>query len=187
MGYVNVPLVNGYNLIANPLDDGNGNQLTNILSGANLANKSSVTTWNGTSYNTGIGKITGGWGGNVSLPPGTGFFLKNSGAATTNTFVGSVVVPSGSSYTNILVSGYSLVGSVIPFAGDATTDTNINLGSAALANKSSLISWNSGTQTFDTGVGKITGGWGATFPIAVGQGFFIKNSSTDANWVETAP
>jgi hypothetical protein len=146
-----------------------------------------VTTWGGTAYNTGIGKVTGGWGGNVALPPGTGFFVKNSGAATTNTFVGSVVVPSGENCTNVLLNGYSLVGSAVPFAGDATTDTNINLSSAALANKSSLISWNAGTQTFDTGVGKITGGWGGTFPITVGQGFFIKNSSTSVDWVQTAP
>lgn len=187
VGYVNTPLVTGYNLVANPLDDGNGNQLTNVMASANLANKSQVITWNGTTYNTAIGKITGGWAANTTLPPGTGFFVKNASVLTTNTFVGSVVVLSGQNVTNVLGNGYTLVGSAIPFAGDLTTDTNLNISSANLANKSQAISWNPGAQTFNTAVGKITGGWAATFPLTVGQGFFIKNASTPANWVQTAP
>jgi hypothetical protein len=185
VGYVNVPLVNGFSLVANPLDDGNGNQLTNILTSANLANKSQVITWNGASYDGAIGKVTGGWGANVALPPGTGFFIKNFSTLTTNTFVGSVLVASGSSVTNVLPSGFSLVGSALPYAGDVTTDTNINLASANLANKSQLIDWNTGSQAFDGAVGKVTGGWGGTFPITVGQGFFLKNFATSTTWVQT--
>lgn len=187
VGYANVVLGPGYTLISNPLDDGNGNQLTNVMASAGLANKSQVITWNGTGYNGAIGKITGGWGGNTTLPPGTGFFVNNSSTTKTNTFVGSLVVLSGANVTNVLTSGYSLVGSPIPYAGEATTDTNINLLNAGLANKSQLISWNSGSQTFNGAVGKITGGFGGTFPITVGQGFFINNSSTSVNWKQTAP
>ena len=42
VGYANVSLVGaaGYTLIANPFDDGNGNNLTNLLAG--LPNKSQV-------------------------------------------------------------------------------------------------------------------------------------------------
>ena len=187
VGYVNVPLVNGYNLIANPLDDGNGNELTNILSSANLANKSQVITWNGVGYNTAIGKSSAGWSGSVSLAPGSGFFVKNSGGSTTNTFVGSVLVASGVSVTNSIVSGYNLVGSPIPFAGDATTDTNLNLGQI-LANKSQLLSFNSASQAYSTAVGKSSAGWAASFPVTVGQGFFVKSAATTStNWVQAAP
>jgi hypothetical protein len=101
--------------------------------------------------------------------------------------VGAVGLTGGSTVTNVLANGYNLVGSQIAFAGDATTDPNINLASASLANKSQLIDFNSGTQAFDTAVGKIPTGWGSTFPITVGQGFFIKNASTPANWVQTLP
>lgn len=190
VGYVNVPLAPGYSLIANPLDDGSGNQLTNLLNSASLVNKSTVTTWNGTVYNTAIGKVTGGWGANTSLPPGTGFFLKNNGASTTNTFVGTVGganVVSGQQLTNVLNAGYNLVGSILPYAGDLTTDTNLNLSSATLVNKSTLTSWNVPGQVFDTAVGKVTGGWGAAFPVTVGQGYFLKNNGVATNWVQSAP
>lgn len=187
VGYANVVLVNGYNLVANPLDDGNGNQLTNVIASANLANKSQVITWNGSSYNTAIGKSSVGWSASVPLNPGSGFFIKNSGTTTTNTFVGSVVVSSGASITNSIVPGYNLVGSPIPYAGDVTTDTNINLGSI-LANKSQLLSFNSSSQAYNTAVGKSSVGWASSFPVTVGQGFFVKSASTSAtNWVQTAP
>jgi hypothetical protein len=185
VGYANVPLVTGYTLIANPLDDGNGNQLTNLLAG--LANKSSVVTWNGATYNTAIGKASGVWASSTTLAPGTGFFVKVP-ALTTNTFVGTVGavgLTGGNTMTNALILGYNLVGSQVAFAGDATTDPNINLG-ATLANKSALIDWNSGTQVFDTAVGKASGAWGSSFPITVGEGFFVKSPAA-VNWVQTLP
>lgn len=175
---------NGYTLMANPFDDGNGNQLTNVLTGA-FANKSQVVTWNGTSFNTGIGKVTGGWASSVALPPGEGFFVLNSSPTpVTNTFVGSVVVASSSSITNSIASGFSAVGSPVPYTGDATTDTNINLG-GSLANKSQLISWNTGSQQYNTAVGKSGSGWGGSFNISVGQGFFINTPVSGSNWVQT--
>ncbi len=187
VGYANVVIAGGgqYTLVANPFDDGNGNQSSNLL--ANLPNKSQVITWAGTAFNTAIQKGSGGWGGSTTLYPGTGFFVKNGVAASppvTNTFVGTVIANVGSSVTNPIPSGYSLVGSPIPYAADATTDTNINLG-VVLANKSQLIDWNVGTQVYDTADQKGSGGWGAAFPIAVGQGFFIKAQTAGSNWVQT--
>jgi hypothetical protein len=191
VGYANVVCAgaSGYTLVANPLDDGNGNQLTNIIGG--LPNKSQVITWNGTAYNTAINKSGGNWGGSVALPPGTGFFVKNGIASSpsfTNTFVGTVGavgLAGGSTMTNTLAAGYNLVGSQVAFAGDATTDPNINLGTT-LANKSQMIDWNSGTQLFDTAVNKSGGAWGSPFNITVGQGFFI-NNKVGTNWVQTLP
>ena len=194
VGYVNVPLVSGYNLIANPLNDGNGNNISNILASANLPNKSQVITWNGATFNAAIGKINNdnhSWGSYISLSQGTGFFLKNNGASTTNTFTGSVEptgYASGILVSNLLNPGYNLVASVMPLGGELTTDATLNLSSATLANKSQLISWNTGSQTYNAAVGKIsTGtGWGATFPVTVGQGFFLKSQNSVAtNWVQT--
>ncbi|HVU09292.1 MAG TPA: hypothetical protein VHG89_12190 [Verrucomicrobiae bacterium] len=186
VGYANVIIKgNGeYTLIANPFDDGNGNQLTNLV--GSLPNKSQVITWNGTTFDTPIQKGGGVWGSSISLPPGTGFFVKNGIAGNpdvTNTFVGSVVVSSGSSATNSIPTGFSLAGSYVPYTGDATSDTNINLG-GVLPNKSQLISWNTAGQVYDTPVQKGGGVWGSAFNISVGEGFFIKAQS-GTNWTQS--
>ena len=194
VGYVDVVITgapvatNSYTLISNPLDDGNGNQLTNIVGG--LPAGSSVTTWAGTVFNTPIGKTAGGWSGSVSLPPGVGFFVKNGKASPasppyTNVFVGNVVCLSGAYVTNVLVLGYNLCGSMVPYAGDLTTDTtNLNLQVPA---QSSLTDWNPTTQTYDTPVGKTAGGWAGSFIINPGEGFFVKEGKYNTNWVQTLP
>jgi hypothetical protein len=192
VGYANVPAAGngGYTLVANPVDDMKGNQLTNILTAA-FPNKSQVITWNGTSFNTAIVKGASGWASSVSLPPGVGFFVKNGiagSAPLTNTFAGNVGIMGlagmvGNSETNTLAAGYSLVGSYYPYVGDATVDTNINLG-ATLPNKSQLIDWNSTTQVYDTADVKGSGVWGSPFNITYGQGFFIKTLS-GTNWTQT--
>src|SRR5215472_17429882 len=70
VGYANVPIAgaSGYTLIANPFDDGNGNQISTVLSSA-FPNKSQVITWNGTAFNTAVGKASGIWGAPLSVPP----------------------------------------------------------------------------------------------------------------------
>jgi hypothetical protein len=190
VGYVNVVLQPGYNLVCNPLDDGNGNQLTNVINASILPAKSSVTTWNYglQGYN---GAITGGggtWNANTTLPPGVGFFIKNGNASSpvvTNTFVGSLVANSGMTATNLIDVNYSLVGSQIPYgAANMFTDTNVNLVNSGLAGKSSVTTWNVALQGYN---GAATFGSAPVTPLSVGQGFFIKNISTATNWVETAP
>jgi hypothetical protein len=192
VGYANVICVGntgagtGYSLIANPFDDGNANQLTNVLPANLFANKSQLITWNAGlgKYNTAIVKGAAGWPSSVSLPPGTGFFVFNSSATpVTNTFVGSVVVNINASTTNTLPGGSSLVASAIPYADDIQTSTNINL--FLVANKSQLISWNTSAQKYNTAVVKGAGGWGASFPVTVGQGFFFSTAQAGSNWVET--
>lgn len=188
VGYANVVMTgqSKYTLVANPLDDGAGNNLSVLLNG--LPNKTAVLTWGGVAFNTQITKTNGAWNGNTSLPPGTGFFVKNGIASSpdyTNTFVGSVVVGPGQSLTNTLAAGFNLVGSPIPFGGDVTTDASINLG-GVLPNKSFLLSWNAGSQSYNTQVTKTNGAWNGAFPVAVGQGFFVNAKST-TNWSQTLP
>jgi hypothetical protein len=188
VGYVNVLVkgANSYTLIANPLDDGNGNQLTNIIGG--LPAGSSITTWGGAVFNTPVGKTAGGWATSIPLPPGVGFFVKNGKASPvspdyTNTFVGSVLASAGGGMvTNALALGYNLVGSQLPYGGDITTDTNLNLQVPA---QSSLTSWNTANQLYDTPVGKTVGGWASSFNVTVGEGFFLKEGKYATNWVQT--
>jgi hypothetical protein len=204
VGYVNVVLQgNGnYNLIANPLDDGNGNQLTNLINatGLGLFKQSQCLTWN----SVGGGYITvnatgtpATWAGNATLPPGVGFFLRvgkpgDGSPNVTNTFVGSVVVPSAGSVTNIIYSGYQIYGSVIPYAGNIANsgsnggDTNLDFGGPLSVKKSQIL-------TFVPGAGFVADNktgtpplWANTVPITVGQGFFINNLGSQTNTVQNA-
>jgi len=184
VGYANVVLPGNaaYSLIENPFDDGNGDQLTNLLT--TLPNQSSVTTWNGSVFNAPIPFQLGAWQGNTQLPPGVGFFVKNGKAGSptvTNTFVGNVIVNVGASDTNALAAGYNLVGSQIPYAGDLTSDTNLALYDI-LANQSSITTW--GGATYNAPVPFQLGAWQGTAPVVVAQAYFIK-SKFATNWVQT--
>ncbi len=178
VGYVNVVLPAGqYALVSNPLDDGT-NTTTSL--GQALANKSVIQVWNGTGF-TATSKVGGVWTPDLSIPVGAGFFV-NSKTTVTNTFVGSVVVPSGQSVTNALSAGiYALVGSAVPYAGDLN-DTNVNIG-PTLANKSVIQVWNG--SGFDA-TSKVGGVWTPNLTIGVGQGFFVL-PKTATNWVQVAP
>jgi hypothetical protein len=194
VGYANVVLPGngGFNLVANPFDDGNGNQSTNILNSA-LPKKSQVLTWNGAGFNI-IQKTATGWPSSVSLPPGVGFFVENGAVGSlapdvTNTFVGSVVVLSGGSITNAEPLGTTLQGSPIPYAGNLAIlnqnggDANLDYGSP-LTKKSQILTWNGTGYNIAQ---KTATSWGATSTVGVGQGFFINNVNGPAtNMVQNA-
>jgi hypothetical protein len=189
VGYVNVviPGAAATSLIATPLDDGNANQLTNVVGG--LPPGSTVTTWSGTAFNTPILNQAGVWQGNASLPPGTGYFVKNGKASSpnyTNTFVGNVVALSGGgTTTNALVAGYNLVGSQLPYGGDLTTNVSFN---TPTAKGNILTSWNGTGYNSPVNYAPALGGWQGSFPISAGQGFFLFiNGSSPTNWVQTLP
>jgi hypothetical protein len=205
VGYVNVVLPgNGaYALIANPFDDGNGNYLTNILNsalpGGAASVRSTVTYLSGGSPTT-INKTASGWSVSPSLPPGTGFYVRNgapgAGAPTlTNTFVGTVVVVSGGSTNIAIPSGYSLVGSTIPYAGNIANagtpsgDTNLNYGTIASVGTGvgiSKISYLNGGSLTTVNKTFSTGNWSVTVPIVPGQGFWLYNAGPATNVVQNA-
>lgn len=190
VGYCTVVLPAGpsYSMLASPFDDGKGNLATNWLDPNNtLPNKTAVLTWNGTSFNT-AQKILGAWNADPTIAPGTGFFVFLPSTQTTpitNTFVGSVIVPSGGSITNVITPGYTMWGSPIPYAGDLVTNANLgNIGSLLTVNKSQILIWN-GTS-YNT-IQRILGNWNGSAPINVGNGFFLLNAgSYSTNWVESA-
>jgi len=198
VGYANVVLAgNGeYTMVANPFDDGNGNQVTNIMSSA-LPKQTQVLIWDPIAgYSSFTKGGTGAWNGNTNLTPGIGFFVRNgsvgSGAPpVTNTFVGSVIVAVGASVTNGVPLGYSLQGSPIPYAGNLAIvgsndgDPNMDFG-GPLTKQAQILTWDpvAGYSSATKGGGSVT--WNATVAIGVGQGFFIYNKNGPVtNVVET--
>jgi len=204
VGYVNVVLQgNGsYKLISNPFDDGNGIHLTHIINATalGLLKKSQCLTWN----TNGGGYVTisatgtpATWAGDTQLPPGVGFFVRvgqpgDGSPSVTNTFTGSIIVPSGGSVTNEIYPGYQIYGSVIPYAGNIANfglnggDTNLDFGGPLTVKKSQIL-------TFDPTAGFVTTPktgtpplWAGTVAISVGQGFFINNLGPDTNMIQNA-
>jgi hypothetical protein len=174
VGYVTVTnAANQFALWANPLDAGN-NTLTNLFPTA--PNGTLVEIWNGSGF-TPATKSFSGWTTNLNIPPGTGFFVKFA-AAGTNTFVGSIAVPTGGSYTNALTSGlFTLVGSPIPYT-DQLTGTNLNLPQV---NGTLVEIWNGNGFLPAT---KSFSGWTTNLTIGPGVGFFLKPAAA-GNWVQT--
>lgn len=185
VGYVNTVLKGGssFTLVANPLDAPT-NDLNSIMSSA-LPNKSQVVVYSGGNYLT-AQKGSTGFAPNFSVPPGTGFFVKNvSATAVTNTFVGNVVPGVPGTNTVSIPLGFSLVGSTIPIGGtlnDSGPNTLNLVG--VVANKSQVITYdNSGGGAYITSQ-KGSTGFAPNVPISVGQGFFIKAASAGSNWVQ---
>jgi hypothetical protein len=192
VGYCTVVMPAGpsYTLLASPFDDGNGNSATNWLDPNNtLPNKSQILTWNGLTFNY-CQKALGAWHASAAttvIPPGAGFFVYLPATQTTpitNTFVGSVIVPSQGSITNVLPTGYSLWGSPIPYAGDLVTSPNLNIGYLLTVNKSAFYTWNGSTYNIAQ---LALGSWLTNAPISVGSGFFVYQKATySTNWVQNA-
>ncbi len=128
VGYVNVVIPHGYNMLVNPLNATDNSVNALFLGSSTNAGAYSpalgctVLQWSGTGfvngdvsnpYAPGAGVSNGGWGNpNLQLVPGTGFYFNNPGTVFTNTFVGTVVQGS----TNNIPTGYSLQGSQWPVA-----------------------------------------------------------------------
>jgi len=213
VGYVNVAVTNGgqFTLLANPLDDGNGNYATNIfsLATAPLIKGSAILTWNyaNAAYSTisvvGNSNTGTNWAANsgVQIPPGAGFFVKNGVSHTdasvvfTNTFVGTVPFTSGSSVTNPIPTGFQMYGSVLPEAGNVTIagtpGGDVNFNYTPLIKGSKVLTWNSPNQAFTTlslaGNSNTGTNWSSTVNIGVGQGFFIFNNGPATNVIQNSP
>jgi hypothetical protein len=176
VGYVTVTNAAGqFVLNSLPLDSGSNN-LTGLF--PNAPNSSQVLIWNGAGYQTATKNLVGVWNTNLNLTVGEGFFLKIP-ANSTNTFVGSVLVPNGGSVTNSFQAGiFSLVGSPIPYT-DNLTGTNLNL---QLANSSQVLVWNG--SGYQTATKNLVGTWNTNLVITPGEGFFVKSASS-TNWVQS--
>jgi hypothetical protein len=182
VGYVNTPLVAGFNLISNPLDnkETGGNTINKLF--ASLANGSQVYKFNGTGFDIGTQDLdlSGGYDpasvANATVVPGQGVFVRVDAPATV-TFVGEV--PQGS-LSNPIPAGLSIVSSQVPQEGTAAA-----LGYLPL-NGDQLYFWNEATQaylicTYDADFAA----YDPALPtLGVGEAFFLRRSAAGA-WTRT--
>lgn len=195
VGYVNVSAQpNQFIFVNNPLTTGN-DVISNVLQ--NLPGGTTAQLWNGSGFSTYTysalqhhWKLGTAVADTTPLPPGVGFFLNNSTAAITNTFVGSIVATSpGASVTNALANTLEPYGALIPFSDVVTNAATFDL---LVSGGTSLQKWSVPNQLFVTytysalqHTWKV--GTAATNPvIGVAEGFFLQ-TSTPTNWVQTLP
>jgi hypothetical protein len=195
VGYVNLSITPGYNLIANQLDvDGIDNVNTALTNG--VPDQSQLFTWNGTTFNPSITFFAGtGWldlnnGGNPAtnnVYPGTAFFLYNAGSVTnTVTLVGSVVQTTNTFHVG---TGYGFYAVVPPVASDL--DTN----AFPAEDQMQYFTFSGGSHgtyvqgyTYFAGTGwlDLNNGGAQVFPTpAVGQGFLIYNPDAATTWTQS--
>jgi hypothetical protein len=203
VGYVNLSLVNGYTLIANPLN-GTDNSLNTILPLPASADGTTIFRFKPAVQNygeaiqffAGFGWFTVDTDPNwLTLPPGVGVFIQPSGPTPLNvTFVGEV--PQGN-LSNQLRGGnaYQIVGSQVPQAlpiGDTATPNTLNFPAAE---GDVVFIFNSPTQTYKEAYQYFGGfGWfsvnpddpgpvGPTIPVATS--FFVQKAGPDVAWTRT--
>jgi hypothetical protein len=205
VGYINIPLVDGFNLIANQLDfDGTGlnNTPANIL-GTNVPPNTAVYGWAlGGGWNIAqytVGRAGAGWsvesGSMPTLNPGQGVWLSipSGGSLTINSNITTVgQVDQGSLInTNFMpAGGFSLLSSIVPIAGGLQTVLNYT----PLANDT-VYQWSTATTPpswiiNQYTVGRAGSAWSleagpagspAEPTLSVGQGFWL-SSGVGASW-----
>ena len=172
VGYVNVSLTAGLNLICNPLKVTAGNDLNHVLPLTDADIGTTVYTFT-TTFNSAIWAGTAaGWSPNLDVAPGHGFFISISPGKTV-TFVGEV--PQGADSNIPVSSGLSLISSPVP--------QSLVLDAMAFPAETgdTVYFYRGGTYasaTFIQGVG-----WSpaANATPAVGEGFWA-SKGTAATW-----
>jgi len=189
VGYVNLTMGPGNNLVANHLNNGN-NSLSAVIPSAPLL--AQVLTFNravsnfesdtcdgaGAWFSDATGELS-----TTTIPPGKGFFFGNPNATDlVVTFVGEV--PQGPALRVPLEPGLNLIGSIVP--------QQISLSAANGFPQRLLmqyLSFDRATQSYnslsndgvDTWFSDTTGLPEDARP-AIGQGFFINNPEGAINW-----
>jgi len=176
VGYVNVTLNTGFNMLANQLDlDGTGlNNTVTTVFGTALPSGSSVYAYVNGAYNPSASYTTkGGWSGGAGvqagLQPGGGVFVKVPSTATV-TLVGNVLQGALAQTYN---SGFNIIGSKVPQSGLLQTDLGYTPTSG-----DSVYRYDSATQAYLPSASYTTkGGWSPQPTIGVGEAFWLKSAA----------
>jgi hypothetical protein len=185
VGYVNIPLVVGNNLIANQLDyDGTGtNNTVNTVFPNGLPNKTVISAWNPATSSFVLAEYftSSGWTGTNSalvqaaLQPGSGFFIKVN-TATNITLVGNVITGTN---TYPVPAGFTVQAPSAPIAGTLDTTNGYHP-----SNKDIVDVWVPSSSTFSLYEYFTSGGWTPSDPqLAVGQSVFLK-AAKSTNWTQ---
>jgi len=186
VGYINVTVQPGFNIISDPLIASPDNTITTVLTNTGQFSKFQVWAWSPStsSYAEAIGTKSG-WGtsGNITLSPGQAAWLYNPGAAPTNiTFVGTV--PSGSLTNTLAPSSFNLVSSILPTSGDIVTNPLMNFHTAV--SKDQVWTWDATAKAYTEEIAGKSGFLTHPIQATVGGGFWYFNATNTANnWVET--
>jgi hypothetical protein len=183
VGYINVPLNTGYNLIANQLDvDGTGtNNSIYTAVGTNFPANTQILAWNPSSAAFTSTKLlsSGKWSANNlvvtnAMNPGSGFFI-NVAAPTNITFVGNVITGTN---TYPLIAGFQIVAPSGPIGG--MIDTN---NGYTPSHNDQILVWNNSSASY-TSHKWLTSSWSAGDPVlTVGQSIFL-NAVNNTNWTQ---
>ncbi len=197
VGYINVSLSPGFNMIACQLITPTNTVAGLFYNASGIYNGDQVYKYNAvsTTYAGDLGDSSGssysnGWDGNgtITMNPGEAIWFKNAAATNvTVTFVGTV--PQG---TNIVAiqQGFQMISSPVPFSGDVVT----NMGLTNYADQTQVFVWNNPAPGHPTGgyasyLVDLSGGtagyksqWDGPDPSAnVGQGFWYKSGALNLN------
>jgi len=180
VGYINITAPKGLSIIANQLDNKNGNKLTDVI--PKLPNGSYVYKYVGGVKGYDAFSFFDVYEGDnlpaATLAPGEGAFLfiPNDAVAADQkiTFVGEVT--QGAASNAQIPNGLSIVSSKVPLAGKVSTDLKFPAGEAL--DGSFLYKYDNSIANYDTF--SIFTSW--ELPkgepsVAVGEGFFFYNAS----------
>ncbi|HON06651.1 MAG TPA: hypothetical protein PLW02_00975 [Verrucomicrobiota bacterium] len=185
VGYVNVTLYPGYNLVANPLNTTNntiGSLLANVPRGTMLYKYNNATGLYATyAFEEDDDGILG-WqpNGNATLNPGEGAFIRNTtGTNLIITFVGEVLQ---GVLTNTLPTGYSIRSSMVPQTGQVDSILQMPSNSGDLIYKFNPTMGRYDTFSYEEDDYGILG-WQPQSPVInVGEAFFIRRLSA-GEWI----
>jgi hypothetical protein len=192
VGYVNLTLTNGFQMVANQLDfDGTGvNNTLGTVFGTNLPNQTRLYIYNATTasfstatYLAGSGTWLGdSTGANAALQPGGGVFLSLPAAAavTTVTTVGTVLQ---GSLATPYAAGFNIISSKVPVAGGAGSLGLTN----NISNQDSVYQFVASAQTYGAKHTYLagSGSWlGGEPQISVGESFWY-SAHAAGSWTVT--
>ena len=175
VGYINLDLKDGINLVANQLDNGNGNTVADILDGVPGGTIVYKFQADGSyAINTYDADFTEWTDPTMTLDPGVGFWVSVP-TSTTVTLVGEV--PQGT-LVNPIKAGLNLVSSIVPQAGKLVADL-----AYPVAGGDVVYQWDAThsayvISSYDADFGE----WSPSEPaIAVGEGFWV-SAAADVDW-----
>lgn len=178
VGYVNLDLVAGWNMVANPLDAG-VNTLNTLMQG--VPDGTTVMKFQSGAFTAGSGydEMFEEWSIDYTINPGEGFFI-NLPVAHTVTFVGEV---KAGNHSVELPVGWSMVASPTPVAG---TLADIGLGVPVVQDGDYVMSWNAASQVYNAanGFDELFEEWSYSQNVAVGEAFFI-NKKAASTWTRS--
>jgi len=209
VGYINVTIVPGFNMISCPLIASPDNTIGTLLpnGGGGQPTSNQYNGWAVYQWSPGINNYVAdsaaakaannaghvnGWtgGGTITMNPGQAVWVSSSaGAPVIVTFVGTVPQNGSSTLTQTLFPGFNMVSSAIPMSGDLVANTNTLLtGFEGGGDATYFWDVNLSPANYDTPNNYTTKhGWNGNDPTTtnIAQGFwYYNNGAGNETWTE---